>query len=213
LAETHGSIGSTRDELEASGEELQEITGEIEQPDEAFRAAEQDCNQATEQYNQLNLQFSRHQRRRDGLRQELSFRSNQHQDLQAQITSNTASLKDATEQLTATETVLNSGDTELYDLMKQKETDEASLNEKDRLYYELRNEISEKEGTLNQKRREKEQAETLLNSIKDKLNEMKLQLAGMKERLSVEFKVNLDEVLDQDRTGELTVDELNAEAE
>ena len=213
LADTHESIGSTRDELDAIVEGLQAITIEIEDADHAFKAAEQDFSQATEQYNQLNIQFTRQQSKLEGLKQELSFRSNQYKDLQAQVTSNTASLKDTTAQLTETENVLNSGDTELYDLMKQKETDEAALNEKDRLYYELRNEISEKEGQLNQKRREKEQAETLLNSIKDKLNEMKLQLAGMKERLSVEFKVNLDEVMDQDRTGELTVDELNAEAE
>lgn len=213
LEDTHESIGSTRDALEEIGDGLQSITAEIEQADEAFKAAEQSFNQATEQYNQMNLQFTRQQSKLDGLKQEMSFRSNQYSDLQAQITSNTASLKDATEQLTATENVLNNGDTELYDLMKQKETDEATLNETDRLYYELRNEISEKEGQLNQKRREKEQAETLLNSIKDKLNEMKLKLAGMKERLSVEFKVNLDEVMDQDRTGELTVEELTAEAE
>lgn len=213
LADTHESIASTRDALEEINEALQSITAEIEEADTAFKTAEQDFNTATEQYNQQNLQYTRQQSKLDSLKQELSFRSNQYKDLQAQITSNTESLKEATQQLEATETVLNSGDTELYDLMKQKETDEAALNEKDRLYYELRNEISEKESFLNQKRREKEHAETLLNSIKDKLNEMKLQLAGMKERLSVEFKVNLDEVLDQQRTGELSVEELNAEAD
>ncbi len=213
LADTHESIASTRDALEEINEALQSITAEIEEADAAFKTAEQEFNTATEQYNQQNLQYTRQQSKLDSLKQELSFRSNQYKDLQAQITSNTESLKEATQQLEATETVLNSGDTELYDLMKQKETDEAALNEKDRLYYELRNEISEKESFLNQKRREKEHAETLLNSIKDKLNEMKLQLAGMKERLSVEFKVNLDEVLDQDRTGELSVEELNAEAD
>ena len=213
LADTHESIASTRDALEEINEALQSITAEIEEADTAFKTAEQEFNAATEQYNQQNLQYTRQQSKLDSLKQELSFRSNQYKDLQAQITSNTESLKEATQQLEATETVLNSGDTELYDLMKQKETDEAALNEKDRLYYELRNEISEKESFLNQKRREKEHAETLLNSIKDKLNEMKLQLAGMKERLSVEFKVNLDEVLDQQRTGELSVEELNAEAD
>lgn len=213
LGDTHESIASTRDTLDEISEVLRGITVEIEDADFAFKTAEQEFNQATEQYNQQNLQYTRQQSKLDSLKQELSFRSNQFKDLQAQVTSNTEYLKEATEQLQATEAVLNSGDTELYDLMKQKETDEAALNEKDRLYYEMRNEISEKESFLNQKRREKEHAETLLNSIKDKLNEMKLQLAGMKERLSVEFKVNLDEVLDQERTGALTVDELNAEAD
>lgn len=213
LQDTHESISGSKDALDEINEALQSITVEIEQADEAFKAAEQAFNQATEQYNQQNLQHTRQQSKLDSLKQELNFRSNQYKDLQAQVTSNTQSLKDATEQLNATESILNSGDTELYDLMKQRDADEAILNEKDRAYYQMRNEISEKESELNQKRREKEHAETLLNSIKDKLNEMKLQLAGMKERLSVEFKVNLDEVLDQDRTGELSVDELNAEAE
>jgi chromosome segregation protein len=77
----------------------------------------------------------------------------------------------------------------------------------------MRNTISAQESELNRKRREKENAETLLSGIKDKLNDMKLQLSGMKERLSVEFRVNLDEILDEARTGEATVEELNQEAE
>lgn len=213
LEDTHDSISSTREELEEMGKGLEGIKAEIAEAEEAFKTAEQEFNKATEQFNQQNIQYTRQQSKLDGLKQELSFRNKQYTDLQEQITTNTVQLKEATEQLNSTEAVLNTGDQELYDLMKQKETDETALNEKDRLYYELRNEISEKEGQLNQKRREKEQAETLLNGIKEKLGEMKLQLAGMKERLRVEFKVNLDEVLDEDRTGELTVEELQAEAE
>ena len=33
--------------------------------------------------------------------------------------------------------------------------------------------------------------------IKDKLNDLKLQLAGMKERLHVEFRINLEDILDE----------------
>ncbi|MFX8531469.1 hypothetical protein ABTM17_19230, partial [Acinetobacter baumannii] len=48
------------------------------------------------------------------------------------------------------------------------------------------------------------------SEIKDKLNELKLQLAGMKERLSVEFKVELDEILDQPRQSEDALEDLQA---
>ena len=50
----------------------------------------------------------------------------------------------------------------------------------------------------------------LLTEVKDKLNELKLQLAGMKERLSVEFRINLDEIIDQPRTTETAAEELQA---
>jgi chromosome segregation protein len=42
---------------------------------------------------------------------------------------------------------------------------------------------------------------------------MKVQVAGMSERLAIEFKVVLDEILDQARTGEQSIEELTAEAE
>ena len=49
--------------------------------------------------------------------------------------------------------------------------------------------------------------------IKDRLNELKLQLAGMKERLNVEFRINLDDIIDQPRTGEIPVEELQEKAD
>lgn len=213
LDHTHESISDTRGELESITELLQGIQQQIVQAEETFQTVEQEFNFATQQYNQQNIQYTRQQSKLEGLKQELSFRSNQLADLKQQIDANRQQLQETTGQLEVTQLTLHGGDNELYELMTRKETDERNLNEKDRVYYEMRNTIAEQEGKLNQKRREKEQAETLLNGIKDKLNDMKLQLAGMKERLSVEFKVVLDEILDQPRANELSVDELTAEAE
>jgi chromosome segregation protein len=42
---------------------------------------------------------------------------------------------------------------------------------------------------------------------------MKLQVAGMSERLTIEFKVQLDDILDQPRTGEQSIEDLTAETE
>ncbi|MBS1777891.1 MAG: chromosome segregation protein SMC [Bacteroidetes bacterium] len=213
LEDTHSSTADTRSELEAINEQLQSLQQNIQQAESEFQSVEQEFNMATQQYNNHNIQYTRQQSKLEGLKQELNFRSNQLNDLKRQITSNSEQLEQISGQLAETETQLHGGDNELYELLSRKEAEEKTLNEKDRLYYEMRNAISAQEGQLNQKRREKEHAETLLNSIKDQLNDMKLKLAGMKERLSVEFKVNLDEILDEARTGELTVDELTAEAE
>jgi len=213
LEQTHDSISDTRDELEQITEQLQTIQQNIHNAEAEFQTVEQEFNFVTQQYNQQNIQYTRQQSKLEGLKQELTFRTNQLSDLRHQIENNSEQLKITTEQLEETETKLHSGDNELYDLLTRKETEERELNEKDRAYYEMRNTISAQEGQLNQKRREKEHAETLLNSIKDQLNDMKLKLAGMNERLSIEFKVNLEDVLDQPRTGETTIEELTAEAE
>ncbi len=213
LDNTHDSISETRDELEQITEQLQSLQQNIQSQEVEFQSIEAEFNAATQQYNQQNIQYTRQQSKLEGLKQELNFRTNQLNDLKRQITSNSEQLQQTSAQLAETEQQLHGGDNELYDLLIRKETDEKTLNEKDRAYYEMRNAVSTHEGQLNQKRREKEQAEILLNSIKDKLNDMKLKLAGMNERLSIEFKVNLDEILDQQRVGTQNVEELTAEAE
>jgi len=83
----------------------------------------------------------------------------------------------------------------------------------DQAYYNMRNALSTKEGELRQKIREKEQVDEVLNLIKDRVNELRLQLAGIKERLSVEFKVQLEQIMDEPRTTQDSVEDLQAACE
>ena len=82
-------------------------------------------------------------------------------------------------------------------MLQNKETEEKALNQADQLYYNLRNILTEKENEIKSKLKSKEGIDTLLNEIKDRLSDLKLQLAGMKERLNVEFKVDLDVIIQQ----------------
>jgi chromosome segregation protein len=213
LDTTQESIHDTREALENITGEMQDLQEKIQNAEADFREVEQAFNEASAQYNQQNIAVTRQHSKLDSLKQELQFRTNQLNDLKRQIQSNSEQLQQISGQLEETEKLLHGGDNELYELLSRKETDEKELNEKDRAYYEMRNGISAQEGQLNQKRREKEQAEALLNGIKDKLSTMKVQVAGMSERLAIEFKVVLDEILDEPRTGEQTIEELTADAE
>jgi chromosome segregation protein len=101
----------------------------------------------------------------------------------------------------------------LHELLRRREAEEHQLNEADQAYYNLRNQLAAKESSLRQLAKEREGAEHLLAAIKDKLNDVKLRLAGMKERLHVEFRVNLEDILDEERTGNLPVEELQERAD
>ena len=213
LEDTHDNIQGTRTELENITADLHALQQNIQAADAEFRTVEQAFNTASAEYNQQNIASTRQQSKMDGLKQELQFRHNQLGDLKRQISSNSEQLQLINGQIEETQKQLHSGDNELYDLLSRKESEEKNLNDKDRAYYEMRNGISAKESGLNQKRREKEQVELLLQTIKDKLNGMKLQVAGMSERLAIEFKVKLDDILEQPRTTMLTIEELTAESE
>jgi chromosome segregation protein len=213
LAQTQESIAGTREELSAVEKEMQEIANAVKGAEAAFAEVEARFNAATQQYNAQNLQYTRQQSKLESLKGELQFRTNQLSETQRQLEQNKESLASTHTHIAETEKALHGGDEELYNLLSRKESDERALNEKDRAYYELRNAVAAAESALSQKRREKESAEALLSGIKDKLGEMKLQLAGMKERLHVEFKVSLDEILDQPRNTEQSVEELTAESD
>ncbi len=213
FSELQEGISDTRTELEEITEQLQSLQAAIQKAAEEFAAVEQDFNMATQQYNNQNIQYTRQQSKIENLKQEFSFRNNQLTDLERQIASNKDQLKETSAQISETSGKLHFGDNELYELMQKKDVDERSLSEKDRAYYEFRNAISEHESKISRQRREKEQAETLLNGIREKLGAMKLQVAGMKERLNVEFKVDLEVILEEGRKNDMTVEELNAEAD
>jgi chromosome segregation protein len=213
LDDNRESIQDTRAELEQIIEDMQALQQNIQNAEADFKGVEQAFNEITQLYNNQNIAYTRQHSKLDNLKQELEFRTNQFNDLKRQIAENSEQLQTINVQLGETEKLLHTGDNELYELLSKKETDERVLNEKDRAYYEMRNGISAQEGQLNQKRREKEHAEALLNSIKEKLSTMKVQVAGMSERLAIEFKVVLDEILDQPRTGLLSIEELTADSE
>ncbi|MBB1283957.1 chromosome segregation protein SMC [Flavisolibacter sp. BT320] len=213
LENTNLSIQNVRNELGELNTSLSQYAESLQKAEEEYRTIEVEYNTLNTQYNNLNLQVTRQQSKIASLKQEWQFKSNQLNDLKTQVETNTSQLKITTEDIVQSEDALKEIEEGLYGLMRRRETEESALNEADQLYYNLRNQLSEKESLLRQKVKEKEGIEHLLAAIKDKLNDLKLQLAGTKERLNVEFKIALEDILDEGRSGEVPVEELQEKAD
>lgn len=208
LAAEHDAIAATREAFHSLNEQLQETTDSLRSVEQDYQLSEQEYNYASVQYNETNLQLTRQQSKITTLKQELVFKENQLNDLHVQIGNNTAQLSDASSDIEENERALLVSEERLVEMLRRKEEEERKINEADQAYYNLRNALQEKESALRMKVKSKEMIDHLVTEIKDKLNELKLQLAGMKERLSVEFKVELDEILDQARTTETSLEDL-----
>ena len=211
--QTHQSVADVRKELEILNVELEQRSKGLEQAEEEYRNTEADYNEATRQYNDFNLQVTRQQSKVNGLQQEFEFKSNQLQELRLQIDQSNIQIAETSEAVSQSEQQLVEIQEALVKLMQTKEEEERKLNETDQAYYNFRNALNEKESAIRHQVKEKEQVEYLLAAIKDKLNELKLQLAGMKERMSVEFRINLEEILGESRSSETAVEELQATAD
>jgi chromosome segregation protein len=213
LQENHDAIASTRDELEKFNTQLEELGDKMQLIEQDYSTAEQEYSFATATFNDSNLQFTKQQSKVVSLKQEFDFKSNQLNDLQVQIESSSTQLNEAASNISETTVALTALETLLVTMLQNKEGEEKKLNEADQAYYNLRNALQEKESELRHKQKSKEGIDTLLNEIKDKLTDLKLQLAGMKERLNVEFKVDLDAIIDEPRTGDTPLEELQEKNE
>ncbi len=208
LEETMGGVEGVRNEWMQLVNTLNELRDKLKGSEDEYRLVEAGYNEVMAGYNDFNLQVTRQHSKINALKQELEFKSNQLNDLRSQIEANASQLKQTQENIAESSEALQTAEQGHIDLLHKKDAEETRLNEADQLYYNLRNQLNEKESELRHTVKEKEQAEHLLAEIKDSLNELKLQLAGMKERLQVEFRINLDDIIDQPRTTETPVEEL-----
>ncbi|MCB0776139.1 MAG: chromosome segregation protein SMC, partial [Chitinophagaceae bacterium] len=177
MEQTNLSIEGVRNQLGEFTKLLEENATRLSEAEQTYQTASGEYDEATRQFNEFNLNVTRQQSKINSLKQELDFKDKQLNDLKLQIEQNTAQLTDTAKAIEESAQLLKDTEEALISMMKKKEEEELKLNEADQAYYNFRNQISEKESALRHQVREKENIEHLLAAIKDKLNELKLQLA------------------------------------
>jgi chromosome segregation protein len=204
---------SLRTELTSINEELNASAQHIKEAEDAYILAEQEYNNASNVYNENNIAYTKLQSKLTALQQELQYKQTQLKDLHTQIEENTKQLAETSAQIETGILNLTATEDAVLHLLQTKQEEEKKLNEADAAYYNRRNALQEKESALRHKIKNRELTDTLLNEIKDKLNELKLNLAGMRERLQVEFKIDLDTIIDEPRKTDSPVEDLQASAD
>ncbi|MGN6212115.1 chromosome segregation protein SMC [Parafilimonas sp.] len=206
-------VEKLREEFILLNEELNATTAAIKEAEGAYKTAEQDYRTISGLFNETNIAFTRLQSKLAALQQEVNYKQNQLKELHTQIEQNKTQLEEVSGQITeSTETLVSTEET-VHTLLRTKEAEERKLNEADAAYYHQRNALQERESSLRHITKSREIIDQLLTEIKDKLSELKLNLAGMRERLHVEFKIDLDDILDEPRTSDSTTEDLQASSD
>ncbi|MBK6888925.1 MAG: chromosome segregation protein SMC [Sphingobacteriales bacterium] len=163
-----------------------------------FSQAETEATEASADYNQQNIEFHKQQNRLNSITQNLQFKTQQLAELKQQLTTATSDTTTTANQLLADEQQLSQYDASLANLYQQKNTLENQVTKAETAYFDLRGNIAELEKTERELQKRKEQSEVLINAQKDRSNELRIKLLSLKERLSLAFKVNLDDLLEQE---------------
>jgi chromosome segregation protein len=162
-------------------------------------------SQKSAAFNEQNIFFHQQENRVKSIDQEMRFKQESMDQSSNRVQVNSEELKKNEEEIKRIVETTQSNDDELLGMYEQKEEMEKGLSEAEKEYYESRGNIDAVEKELREIQHNRQNIDTLLMELQNTLNESKMQLNSVKERLSVEFNVDLDSV-----TGQSTPEEAEA---
>jgi chromosome segregation protein len=149
-------------------------------------------NQQSNAYNQQNLAYYQSKNQVENLQKEIEFRSNNLENITQRIARNQQEITNAKIELEKLENSNEVGEEELENLQYEKLSIEAGVAEAEKDYFSSRGDITETEKNLRDLTRKRDGIDVLVMELQNKVNESLMQVTAVKDRLSVEFEVDLE---------------------
>ncbi|TAF43381.1 MAG: chromosome segregation protein SMC [Sphingobacteriales bacterium] len=164
-------------------------------------------------YNAKNIKFYQQQNKVNSIVKDIDYRQSQQKNLQIQLDKRNAELQTTMAEITQLCNKTSLQDAELIALYQQKTEMENGLQSAEKTYYSLRGTIADTENLQREFRKQKETATYLLNEVKDKKTALKIELNSLKERLSLEFNIDIEELWESQIPENETEDSLKVKIE
>lgn len=168
---------------------------------------------ANNEFNRQNIEFHKQQNRLNTIEQNLSFKQKQLAETNLQLTNNLIARQQSEEQHKKQLEELNEIVEILAVFYRQKEEQEKKVAEVEADYTQARNAIAHIEKQIRELFQQKHQADMRLNNIEQQFTELKINRLSIKERLDIEFQVNIEDLLEQSPKQNIDLPELEDKVE
>ncbi|HWB64276.1 MAG TPA: hypothetical protein VG603_12245, partial [Chitinophagales bacterium] len=213
--------------LDALKQEVEGITNELaalreaqlsaktalEKTDKDFVEITNRLSEASSRYNQKNIEFHQQQNRVNSILQELGFKKSQIDTLSTQLSRNNEVITESQLQVEESQKKLKELEAALLSNYADKESYQAEVEEAEKAYYDSRGTINNLDAKARELARSKDNVVNLLSQINEKFNELKLSLTSMKERLHVEFSIDINVILNEEFEMVQPLEEVQAEVD
>ncbi len=197
-------IDSLLKELDELKPKAQVANHELEELDERLKRISDDLGlqsdllgQKSSAFNEQNIFFHQQENRVKSVDQEIRFKQESMDQSSLRIELNVEELRKNEDEIKLIIETTQTNDEVLIGMYAEKEEMEKGLSEAEKEYYSSRGEIDQFEKDLREIQHQRQNIDTILMELQNQVNESKLQLNSVKERLSVEFNLDLDAVLSQ----------------
>lgn len=194
------SSGISKDKPQAEAEEKELLIGEqkLAQINDELNEQSELLNEKSSAFNEQNIFFHQQDNRVKSLEQEISYKQDAFNNSKIRIEKNQEDLVSTEAEIKSLLEKNETNDDELVAMYEERESIEQAVNEAEKEYYSIRGSIDEVDKNEREIQRSRESVDMTIMELQNKLNETKLELSSVKERLSVEFNINLDDLLDEE---------------
>jgi chromosome segregation protein len=195
LTESNGLIEAQLNEKNNAAEAIRD---RLINADGSFRNVAEQLSLASTTFNQKNIEFIRQQNKVSTFRQELTFREKRRDELRQGLTTAQTNLAKNTDEASLLESEIEQILADLKTAYTDKKLKEATLSGVEQAYFKARNEIHELENKQRDNFRKQQDAQGLVNRLKEKFSDVKFEITSIGERLRAEFGLGVNDVINQE---------------
>ena len=198
IKELQVTVGETEAQLTLRYAELDAVKEKISQTDGSFRQMADQLSLASAAFNDKNIQFIRQQNKVNTFQQELTFREKQITDTKNALQQNQQGILTADRDITVVADELVRLASNLQAAYAERGTHESSLTEAEQVYFKARTGMVEMEDRLRKLSRQQTDLQVLINTLKDKFNDVKFEISSISQRLRIEFEIGINDILNEE---------------
>jgi len=203
---------NAEDQISLLTEEFEEILPQLNEAEDELSSYESSLRELSERladenevlseksatYNEENIAFYQQDSRLKSITQEIEYKEDAYYTKQQAIEKNEQELEENAAALQELVESKSDNEESLLDMYAEKEQIELGVNEAEKAYYAMRGDIDKAEKQGREFQQQRSNCDTIIMELQNKLNETKLSLNSVKERLQVEFEVDLDAILKEE---------------
>ena len=185
-----------------------DISGALTNLQAEFNHLTETMNSQSTGYNQHHIQLIQQQNKIANIIRDHTYKTGLLETLTKNIVTNTAEIENVQVRIKELLDTSTDFDSQLIGLYGEKEVLDQTVAAIEIEYFKSRGSIDELETKIRTIRHQREQCDQLGLALKDKTMELKISLNSLKERLSVEFNIDINEIIEKDPNPEFNEDEL-----
>ena len=185
-----------------------DIKNQMTQADGSYRNVADMMTQFSTAFNEKNVEFIRQQNKVSSLQRELSFREKTRSDTEGSIAVAERTRKQGEDEMQVVDNELVALEIALQDLYQKRRERETGLSEFEQSFFKKKNDIVKMEDDLRRISRQRTDVQVLVNNMKDKFNDIKLQITSIGDRLSVEFSISVNDLINETPKADIVQEDL-----